>query len=242
MGFAVEKKDKVPMKDPRHYTFVETMERDFQLNQLASYDVTKGLVLICKTSEEELALRKTIVERFNYFKRGIQTGEYTLAQLKDHILSKYGAYKQKATTTEEEIAALEKISYLPLTPDDESDVEERDDHRSLGFFDALSQILPPFPEMPEYEGSGPIALKDVEDVLRKIRDKDNKSKKPKKPIGDPFGVLGHEEDETLDEDQPEQYIPPEDLDEPIDPPEENEPPEVDPDIKLGDDDDDDFPF
>jgi len=233
------------------------MERDYQLHQLAAYDVTKGFILICRTADEELKLRKEIVQRFNYFKKAIQQGEYSLLQLKDHVLSRFGPYRQISQTTDEEIAQLKEDSYNP-TPADvfEEDRDERDDHKSMNLMDSLASMLPPLTESLEFGGKGSTALKEIDDMLKMLGVAPNPNKS-KRPIGDPFGVLNHEEDRTKDKDLEEDkdeddkrppFISPEEWNNILEePPEElsEEPPEDEPweDLDVKDDnDDDDLPF
>ena len=106
----------------KHFTFSETMWLDSQLYQLAAYDVTKGFIMSCKTIDEEMQYKERIVDRFNRFKACVQKGEYTVGQLRDMTLSKYGPYYQQKITEEQQFRQLEDLANSPLL--EESDEED----------------------------------------------------------------------------------------------------------------------
>ena len=103
-----------------HYTFSDAMGLDAMIYQLATYEITKGQILACKTIDEEMEYQRLIVAKFNYFKKYIQTGEYTFPELRDYVLSKYGPYLQKPKPTEEEsLKQLENLANCPIQEDKE---------------------------------------------------------------------------------------------------------------------------
>jgi hypothetical protein len=72
-------------------TLAEAHRRDKFLHDLAVYEVTKGLMITKISQEGILNLYSQVAHKFNYFKRLIQSGEYTIEELEDFITSKYAA-------------------------------------------------------------------------------------------------------------------------------------------------------
>ena len=112
----------------RHYTFQEILQMDKALHQLAAYDVTKGRIVSVDDEDQNEAIYKKIVAKFNYFKQSIQAGEYTLEELRDHILHKYGPFVQKKMTLDEDLMNIMNSPSLDNAP------EEGDLEKDLGVF------------------------------------------------------------------------------------------------------------
>jgi hypothetical protein len=90
---------------------------DNQLFQLASYEVTGGLMILPSSIEEAMELQQSIFKKFNYFKRLIQIGESTLEELHESVLRKNGAIfgVEKQKRKEDDIDELvEKINEKDL--------------------------------------------------------------------------------------------------------------------------------
>ena len=72
--------------------FIEDVQKwDSRLFQLASYEVTSGLMVVPSSQEEILELQKKIASKFNYFKRLIQLGEITIDELSKSVFARNGA-------------------------------------------------------------------------------------------------------------------------------------------------------
>jgi len=76
----------------KDYSFEEVSKLDNALFQLASYDVTQGLLVVPETLEGESNLARKTMSRFNYLKKLIQSGECTYEFIKNHILAKNGPF------------------------------------------------------------------------------------------------------------------------------------------------------
>jgi len=73
----------------------ETMRLDQDLYQLASYDVTHGMIIVPHSLVEVVSLQEKVANRFNYFKRLIRTGECTFEFIKQNVLRDNGPFVQK---------------------------------------------------------------------------------------------------------------------------------------------------
>jgi hypothetical protein len=109
----------------RYLTLADTMDKDSQLQLLAVYDATHGLIVTYNTAEEEMAFRNLMIRKFNMFKRGIQLGEYTFEELRDYVLRKNGPYRQNVLTDDQEIDRLQNSQCIPAElPPKEISVED----------------------------------------------------------------------------------------------------------------------
>jgi len=127
----------------RYLTLTDTMNRDNQLQLLAVYDVSHGLIVTCHTAEEEMAFRNRIAQKFNMFKRSVQVGEYTFEELMDYVLRKNGPYRQDVLTDDQEIDRLQISQCIPAElPPKEISVEDlfRTPHLSERFDEELNNM------------------------------------------------------------------------------------------------------
>jgi hypothetical protein len=84
-----EKKEK---RNMRKYSFEEIALLDQALFNLASYDVTGGLMVIVESPEEAHKLRDKIINRFNYFKQLIQRGSCSFDYIRNTVLDANGPF------------------------------------------------------------------------------------------------------------------------------------------------------
>jgi len=89
----------------KRYSFEEVMQLDQSLQFLAMYEVTGGRLVIPKSMDEAMKWQCKIAEKFNEFKRLIQTGECSFEYIKWTVLGKNGAFPQN------------KISCDPSSPE-----------------------------------------------------------------------------------------------------------------------------
>lgn len=73
------------------FTIDDIMKWDNILFQLAAYEVSKGLMILPVSTDEALDLQNKICDKFNYFKRLIQSGEMPLASIQKTVLLRNGA-------------------------------------------------------------------------------------------------------------------------------------------------------
>jgi len=78
----------------KSYSLKEVMYLDHLLQQLATYEVFHGRIVIPKSPEESFELHKKMAEKFNYFKGLIQRGECTVEFIKQSVLGKNGPFPQ----------------------------------------------------------------------------------------------------------------------------------------------------
>lgn len=76
------------------YSFEDVMRIDQALHQLATYEVTKGMIVVPKSQEEFMSLHDKIAQKFNYFKQLVQSRECTLQYIKQNVLQKNGPFPQ----------------------------------------------------------------------------------------------------------------------------------------------------
>lgn len=82
------------MDKNQKYTFEEVMKLDEALRQLATYDVTEGMLYVSTDIEDLNRLQINIAKRFNYFKKLIQKGSCSFEFIKQTVLEKNGPFKQ----------------------------------------------------------------------------------------------------------------------------------------------------
>ena len=71
----------------------EARRYDRLLMELASYEVSKGLAPThIETGGELIDFQKEVLKKFNYFKKLVQTGEITLDELEDDVVSRNGPF------------------------------------------------------------------------------------------------------------------------------------------------------
>ena len=119
----------------RRYSFEEVSRLDRDLFQLASYDITNGLLIIPETPEEEAEQARKTITRFNQLKRLIQTGECTYEYIHDTILARCGAYyhKELHRTIDEEIDSVIEEAEKKF-----NEPEETEDYKStIGLADDM---------------------------------------------------------------------------------------------------------
>ena len=59
--------------------------------ELATYEVTKGVMMTIKGRDEFIDFQNKIGRQFNHFKRMIQLNECTLEELEQMVINRYGA-------------------------------------------------------------------------------------------------------------------------------------------------------
>jgi len=77
------------------FSYEDVTKLDNALFQLASYDVTHGMIIVAKSQKEADTHHIKAIQRYNYFKRLIQRGSCTFDFIKNDVLSRNGAFKQK---------------------------------------------------------------------------------------------------------------------------------------------------
>lgn len=78
----------------KRHTFDEVCRLDDALYHLAVYEVTGGKLVIPKSMEDIMKFQMQTAEKFNEFKRLIQSGESTLEHIKWTVLDKNGPFIQ----------------------------------------------------------------------------------------------------------------------------------------------------
>jgi len=76
-------------------SFDEIIELDQAIYQLASYEVSHGLIDIIKTQQESMAIQIKVARKFNYFKDLIRNHGMSLEFIKNTVLNKNGPFPQK---------------------------------------------------------------------------------------------------------------------------------------------------
>lgn len=72
--------------------FQDAMKYDKMIYDLAFYDVTDGMILIPNGMEDVLEIQKKVANKFNYFKRLIQSGEMTYMDLNRSVTARCGPF------------------------------------------------------------------------------------------------------------------------------------------------------
>ena len=85
------------MKD---YSFNDIFNTDMSLYKLAHYEVTEGMILVPKTQDELFKIEEQIANKFNYFKKMIQSGECTYDFIKCQVLEKNGPFPKNKESIE----------------------------------------------------------------------------------------------------------------------------------------------
>jgi len=75
-------------------TLEQAKRIDKVLLELANYDVSNGLIPVFDSSDEVQKFSISVMRKFNYFKNLIRTGEVTLIDLEDDIVSRNAALFQ----------------------------------------------------------------------------------------------------------------------------------------------------
>ena len=109
----------------KHYTFNEVFELDEILYKLAMYEVTKGKIHLLQEMDKLLEVQTECVNKFNYFKDLVRSGECTIQSLKDSVLYKNGPYCQ--TDNDIPIDNPEKLI-------EKMEQEETDDKQDITLF------------------------------------------------------------------------------------------------------------
>ena len=138
------------MSERKHYHFDEIRDLDNAILNLATYAATNGEIYVPSTPKAEDELKKTIVLKFNRYKRGIKYGEYTYVNLRDMILRQHGPFKREPVSSDPEKAVDDLLQYIKDNPIGEEEEEEKS-FSSFGEFLSMlaSQPENEIPEMPE---------------------------------------------------------------------------------------------
>lgn len=136
-----------------NFSFEEALRCDQTLHHLATYEVSGGMIFMPKTIQEFTDFQKKVAEKFNYFKRLVQSGEISLVELSESVADRNGPfYNKKRNMTDDELN-----DELMKTPDDVIPTEQ--------FFDLIGKMfdndngksgsnLKIIPLPPEFAGRG----------------------------------------------------------------------------------------
>jgi len=75
----------------RYYTLDDARRIDKLIFDLAFYEITQGLIPTEVNQDSMVSLHKEATEKFNYFKKLIKSGEYSLSELERDIVDRYCA-------------------------------------------------------------------------------------------------------------------------------------------------------
>lgn len=104
------------------YSFDEVLKIDQALQQLAAYEVTRGMIVIPKSQEEFIELQEKIANKFNYFKGLIKNKECTFQFIKQKVLEENGPFPKADPIN------LDKIDPKQLDQIDDVKSREREVH------------------------------------------------------------------------------------------------------------------
>jgi hypothetical protein len=117
----MEKKNNKIMK----HSFEEVTQLDNAILHLATYNITKGLLLVPKNAEDVIAMHEKVANKFNEFKYLIQRGECSLEDIKHNVLSEYGPFKRvKEPTIDEVLSVKDKDNELTVTEVTDEDIKK----------------------------------------------------------------------------------------------------------------------
>jgi len=137
-------------------SFDEIIELDQAIYQLASYEVSNGLIDITKTQQESLDIQVKVAQKFNYFKNLIRNHGMSYEFIKNTVLNKNGPFPQKEF----------KVENIDEWLEDQNSIENSDAENyteainNLGDIlrqvldtpnnsDNIDQIYPSLPQKPE---------------------------------------------------------------------------------------------
>ena len=86
--------------------FDEALRIDHLIFQLALYEISQGYISIPSDMDKTASLQNESIKKFNHFKKLIQNGEMTLAELSSRIANNYGPFLKKKVNEEQEIEDL----------------------------------------------------------------------------------------------------------------------------------------
>ena len=110
------------MKDNHNYTLGDVLKIDNYLFELASYEVSKGLMKVPSTVEDVVELNPKMQKQFVYFKSLIRTGECTLEELEGLVVKRHGSYY----SPDRNLTFSEAMSKILEEPEPYQDIEEDD--------------------------------------------------------------------------------------------------------------------
>jgi len=93
--------------------FEDAVKADRYLFELAAYDITNGFIPLDSTQENVDNLQQLVAKKFNYFKKQIQSGETTIADLSKFIALKNGPFKKNKYTPEQMVESIIADSQKP---------------------------------------------------------------------------------------------------------------------------------
>jgi hypothetical protein len=126
----------------RNYTFNEVFALDYALKKLAVYEVAGGKMVIPSSMEETTQFELDCAKKFNYFKGLVQSGECTIAYLKNTVLSRNGAYPS--------------VNEVIETPEEWLEEIEADEQRQIEETDAVNNIYNQVSDLMNNLGGNPI--------------------------------------------------------------------------------------
>lgn len=85
------------------FSFEDALKYDQLVYQLATYDVSNGLIFVPKDLTELAVYQSDIAKKFNYFKHLIKTGEITYLELSQSIAMRHGPFRNEKSLTDDEL-------------------------------------------------------------------------------------------------------------------------------------------
>lgn len=126
---------------PEHNRFDHVSNLDYQLYQLAMYEVTKGRMMVLESTEDSLKLKKRTAAKFNYFKRLIQNGDCTYKYIEDTVLDKNGPFLQEGAKLSDEERFEQGLEKLMDDKEDKSSQSLGNEPLGLYEITYFSQVL-----------------------------------------------------------------------------------------------------
>lgn len=142
-------------------SYQDAMARDKLLYELSMYDLCGGMMRIIKSEEDYMEFNQKIFDRFNFYKRLIQIGEYTFDELVNDILSRNAAIKieNKKINLNSDKDINNIISKF------EKDIEEKEKSPVNDFLNSMRELGLLFGE-----GKPNIKEQDIKDIINKNSD------------------------------------------------------------------------
>jgi len=79
----------------RYRSLEDVIKLDQELFELATYEVTHGMIMVAEGIDILLDQRRQIANKFNYFKTLVRNNSCTLEFIKNTVLDKNGPFPQK---------------------------------------------------------------------------------------------------------------------------------------------------
>lgn len=152
--------------DDKFYTFEEAHRLDTELFRLATYETTGGMAIYVSSPVVAMEAQKKVSDTYNYFKRLIQTGEATIAQLTQQVLQKNGPFQSSEKTVNEqnidEILNDADDSYAQCQLIEENTKNQLALERANNLF--MSFVMSKAQQIKESEGSEGVTFMNLKDM------------------------------------------------------------------------------